>query len=213
MSANNYKCPFFDLSEIIPDNDLVYKVYQPLKPVKTGNFVPQFTLTTDYDRWQRFNNGTVAHGPVMLRQLLNKPLVISFFSKHWQTTGIEQLARLNALQTEIKANGGNLLIINAENDDVLAKLAWEKGLSLNFYYDKDNEIAEMLRVFSENDPLWNKFSGIDANAPLLATFVIDIAKQIVYDHIDLDLKGTFSPDQIISAVYESALIRSNKKSA
>jgi peroxiredoxin len=213
MSATNNKYPFFDLSEIIPDNDLVYKVIQPLKPVKAGNFVPQFTLTTDYERWHRFNNGAATHGPVMLRQLLNKPLVISFYSKHWQTTGFEQLVRLNEIQNEIKANGGNLLIINAENDDDLAKLAWEKGLSLNFYYDKGNEIAEMLRVYSDSDPVWNKFSGIDANAPLLATFVIDTAKQIVYDHIDLDLTGTFSSDQILSAVYESALVRSNKKSA
>ena len=212
LTATN-KYPFFDLSEIIPDVDLSYKVFQPLQPVKAGNVVPDFNLKSDYDRWQRFYSGAETHGPVLLRQLLNKPLVISFYSKHWQDQGLKQLIQLNAFQNEIKANGGNLLIINAENDDYPGKIAWANNLSLNFYFDANNEIAEKFRIYSENDPVWNKFSGIDVNVPLLATYVIDPSKQVVYDHIDLDFTGTFSSQSVLSAVYESASIRHNKKSA
>jgi len=148
----------------------------------------------------------------MLKQLLNKPLVISFYSRHWLHLGLKQLNQLNAVQHEIKANGGNLLIINAEKDDDLVKIAWENSLSLNFYHDINNELAESFRVYSENDPTWNRFSGIDTNVPLLATFVIDPSKQIAYDHIDPDFSGAISPENILSAVYHSALTN-NRKSA
>jgi peroxiredoxin len=210
-SANKY--PFFELLEIIPEIDLTYKPYQPVKPVKSGNFIPDLSFKRDQSRWLQFCGGTEIFGPVLLRQLLNKPLVISFYSKYWGESGLDQLIRLNALQNEIKANGGNLLIINAENDDDLVRTAWRNDLSLNFYIDENHEIAEMFRVYSENYPVWNRFSGIDVNVPLLAIYVIDPSKQVVYADIDMDLTGNFSPDDILQAVYESAVIRNDKRSA
>jgi len=213
MLVTASKYPAFDLSEIVTDNDLSYRAFQPLQPVKTGNFVPDFNLNNEYALWQRFSNGTETHGPVSIRQLLNKPLVISFYSKHWLNYGLQQLKLLNALQQEIKAHGGNLLILAAEKDEELTKIAWENNLSLNFYFDRDNAIAEQLRIYSDNDPVWNKFSGIDTNVPLLATYVLNTSKQVVYDHIDTDFTGTFSGKHILSAVYESALLQNNKKSA
>ncbi|MDR3693816.1 redoxin domain-containing protein [Mucilaginibacter sp.] len=210
-SANKY--PFFELLEIIPEIDLVYKCYQPLKPLKAGNFIPDLSFKREQLRWQRFHGGTETFGPVLSIQLLNKPLVISFYSKHWGENGLEQLIRLNFIQNEIKANGGNLLIINADNDEDLAKTAWENDLSLNFYFDENHEIAELFGVYSENYPVWDRFSGIDVNVPLLATYVIDQFKQVVFADIDMDLTGSFSANGIIAAVYESALLRSSKKSA
>jgi peroxiredoxin len=214
MLATVNKYPFFDLSEIIPDIDLSYKPYQSLKPIKAGNLIPDLNIHANYSRWQKFYSGAPTYGPVSLKQLLNKPLVISFYSKHWQDKGLEQLKQLNAIQYEVKANGGNLLIVNAEEgDEKLAKIAWEHSLSLNFYYDYNKEIAEKFRVYSEIDPTWNRFSGIDVNVPLLATYVIDASKQIVYDYIDKDLSGLFPSDNILNAVYESALNNNRKRSA
>jgi len=210
-SANKY--PFFELLEIIPEIDLTYKPYQPVKPVKSGNFIPDLSFKRDQLRWLQFCGGTETFGPVLSRQLLNNPLVISFYSKYWGENGLDQLIRLNALQNEIKANGGNLLIISAENDDDLVRTAWRNDLSLNFYIDENHEIAEMFRVYSENYPVWNRFSGIDVNVPLLAIYVIDPSKQVVYADIDMDLTGNFSPDDILQAVYESAVIRNDKRSA
>jgi peroxiredoxin len=205
------KYPYFDLSEIIIERDLSYKAYKALKPVKAGNYVPDIKLDTDYANWQNFYNGAPTPGHIATRQLLSKPLVISFYSKHWQDRGIDQLKQLNALQYEIKANGGNLVIINADgpNED-LAKIAWEHNLSLNFYFDKDNKIAEKFRVYSEEDPTWNTFAGIDVNVPLLATYVVDTAKHIVFDHVDRNLTDTFVADEILTAVYHSALNNSRK---
>jgi peroxiredoxin len=164
------KYPFFDLSEIISDNDIPFKPYKALKPVKTGNLRGKY--------------------------------------------GVEQLKQLNAAQSEIKANGGNLLVLTDEaGDDQLAKITWEHSLSLNFYRDINNEIASKFRVYSENDPTWNRFSGIDVNIPLLAVYVIDTDRHIVYDHVNRDLSNTFIADDIIGAVYNAALTINHRKSA
>jgi len=213
MLATTNKYPFFDLSEIIPELNFEFKSYKPLKPVKTGNYIPDFTLNNLHEQWQQFYNGAETHGPVLLRQLLNKPLVISFYSQHWKEEGLDQLKQLNALQHEIRANGGNLLVINDEKGNGLQKLAWENSLSLNFYFDKNNHIAKKFRIYSESNPAWNRFSGIDANIALLATYVIDPSQRVIYDHIDEDFIKPFPAKEILSAVYESALTVNSKKSA
>lgn len=212
-TLNNNKYPFFDLSEIVPEPDFAFRPYKPLKPVRTGNYLPNFTLQSGYARWQHFFNGAETHGAVLLRQLLSKPLVISFYSPQWQQHGVDQLKQLNAIQAEIKANGGNLLIITAEKEPALEKLAWENSFSLNFYFDANYEIAQSLRIYADSDPVWNRFSGIDTNVPLLATYVIDAARQIVYDHVNFDFADNIPTKEIIAAVYNASLAGNLKRSA
>lgn len=213
MLITNNKYPFFDLSEVVAEIDLPFKAYQPLKPVKPGNYIPDLKLYNTYSRWQQFFNGAETHGPIALRHLLNKPLVIAFYSHHWREQGFELLKQLNTIHNEIKASGGNLLIVSDERTDELETKAWENSLTLNFYHDEDKEIARLFRIYSENDPVWNRFSGIDVNVPLLATYIINPSKQVIYSHIDWDLLGNFQAEDIISSVYEAALIGGSKKSA
>jgi peroxiredoxin len=214
MLSTISKYPFFDLSEIIPEPDFSYKSYKKLQPVKTGNLIPDINLGTDFKRWKNFYNGAPTHGSISLKHLYGKPLAIAFYSKHWQDRGIEQLKQLNAIQTEIKANGGNLLILTDEaGDEQLAKITWENNLSLNFYHDIDNEIAAQFRVYSEEDPTWNRFSGIDVNIPLLAIYVIDTERHVIYDHVDRDLSATFIADDIIASIYGASLTNTRRKSA
>lgn len=207
------KYPFFDLSEIVPDPDYTIRSYKPLNPVKAGNYVPDFILNPQGGNWQQFYNGSETHGPILLRHLLDKPLVIAFYSRHWKNPGIDHLKQLNTIQYEIKANGGNLLIIVDEKDEDLQNKAWEHNLSLNFYYDTDNEIAKKFRIYSDDNPAWNRFSGIDENVPLLATYVIDASRQVVYDHLNLNFNEVFPAQEIISHVYITTLISNQKKSA
>jgi peroxiredoxin len=210
-TINHNKYPFFDLSEIVPEADIAFKPYKPLKPVRTGNYLPNFTLQGTYTRWQHFFNGAETHGAILLKQLLSKPLVISFYAPQWQQHGLDQLKQLNAIQSEIKANGGNLLIITTEKQDALEKLVWENNLSLNFYFDSTHEIAQSLRIYSDADPVWNRFSGIDVNVPLPATYVLDAARQVVYHHVDFS--AALSNRDIISAVYNASLAVNLKRSA
>lgn len=213
LNTANTKYPYFELIEIVPELELGCRKFKPLSPVKAGNFVPAFALAGTYERWQQFYNGAETHGPVLLRSLLNKPLVISFYSRHWKSAGLEQLKQLHAIQSEIKAHGGNLLVINADKHDSLQKLAWENSLSLNFYHDANNEIAKKFRVYSDDSPAWNVFSGVDENVPLIATYVIDPDKQVVFNYVDNDLTGKLPVKELLSAIYGSALELTSRKSA
>ncbi|RYE15041.1 MAG: redoxin domain-containing protein [Sphingobacteriales bacterium] len=209
-SVNKY--PFFDLADIKPELEFSYKKYQPLNPVKVGNYVP-FDLDNNQSRWQQFYNGAQTRGLIVTQQLLSKPLVIAFYSHHWGGAGVTRLIELNAIHTEVRANGGNLLVITTEKSDSLEKIAWEQSLTLNFYVDTANEVAQKFRVYAENSPTWNIFSGIDVNIPLLATYVIDESKHVVYQHVNRNLEEIFSAPAILSAVYHSALAANSKKSA
>jgi peroxiredoxin len=212
-TINQNKYPFFELLEIVPEVDLTFKPYKALKPIHTGNYLPNFTLQSSYTRWQHFFNGVETHGAILLKQLLSKPLVISFYSPQWQQHGLAQLKQLNAIQSEIRANGGNLLIITSEKKSSLEKLVWENNLSLNFYFDAQHEIAQNFRIYSDADPIWNKFSGIDTNVPLPATYVLDAARQVVYDDAGLDIERPLLTRDIVSAVYTASLAGNLKRSA
>lgn len=213
LSATN-KYPFFDLSEVIVENEFNPKIYQKLKPVTRGNLVPDINLVTDFKRWKNFYNGSPTNGPISLKHLYGKPLALAFYSIHWGNRGIEQLKRLNTIQNEIKANGGNLLVITSDaKSEQLARLTWEHSLSLNFYHDIDNKIAAKFRIYSEKDPAWNTYAGIDVNIPLLSVYVIDTDRHVAYHYIDKDLESNFAADDIIAAVYQSSLAGSRKKSA
>ena len=183
--------PYFDLSEIIADPDPVFGSFQQSSPVRAAEVLPDFSLEKESSRWKQFFNGSQVHGPVLFHQFLNKPLVICFYSYHWQQHGIDLLRQVNSIQGDIAAHKASLLIISSENDRKLEKLVWDNSLSLSFYFDKEKQIAEKFRIYSEQDPIWNKFSGIDTNVPLLATYVISAAGQIEYDHIDPEFCQVF----------------------
>jgi len=175
--------------------------------VRNGDLVPDFSLSRDNDRWLQYFNGAEIHGPAIHHQLHGKPLVISFYAAAWQKHGTTALRQLNALQQEVKLNGGNLLVITPDGSEHLSAVAWEQNLSLTFYLDQDNVLSRKFRVYSDEDPLWNKFSGIDANAPLLATYVISAYGRILFDYIESDFADEFPSKNIISSVYHAGVLR------
>jgi len=203
---NSYRYPQFDMSEIAPNHEYALRTTYALKPVKTGDAVPDFTLEKDNFRWQQFFNGVETHGPIMLRQMLNKPLVISFYSSHWREYGLNLLKQLNNIQQDIKGFDANLLVISAEKERRLEKLAWDNSMSLSFYFDAQKEVAERFGVYSESDPVWTRISGIDTNVPLLATYVISPSGKVIYDYIDRNFSEIFPSKEILAAVGGTTLI-------
>ncbi|MFB9844554.1 redoxin domain-containing protein [Mucilaginibacter ginsenosidivorans] len=190
------------MSEIAPNHEYTFRTTYALKPVKKGDAVPDFTLEKDNFRWQQFFNGVETHGPIMLRQMLNKPLVISFYSSHWREYGLNLLKQLNNIQQDIRGFDANLLVISAEKERRLEKLAWDNNMSLSFYFDAQREVAERFGVYSESDPIWTRISGVDINVPLLATYVISPSGKIIYDHIDWNFSEIFPSKEILAAVAE-----------
>jgi len=187
----------FDSLELEHERDLTIRSWQALKPVKTGEIVPDFIFEKDGFRWQQFHNGVETNGAIPLRQLLNKNLVLAFYSSAWQERGLDMLTQLSAIQNEVRANDANLLIIHSERGRRVEKLAWDHNLSLSFYFDSENNIAESFGIYSENDPVWNRFSGIDNNVALLSAYVIASYGRILYDHIEWDFAKGFPSENIV----------------
>ncbi len=199
--------PKFDLIEASTDKDLSYKNYHSLSPVKAGGFVSRINFDFAYSRWQNFSNGVADDAFIATKQIYGKPLVISFYSKHWHAKGVEHLKQLSALNDQVKANGGTLVVVSAEAiDEELLDIAFENRLSLNFYFDQNNSIAKQLGVFSDKDPIWNWFAGVDLNVPLLATFVLGTEQNVVFAHNDRDHAEALSNINVINAVRQSAFI-------
>jgi len=200
LDYNKYS--HFDMSEIIRELEFGFKKCQVLNPLKRGDAAPDFAFEKDFYRWKQFVEGVEAHRSVHLLQLLNKPLILAFYSGQWQAHGLELLKQISELQNRIPNDSANILVINAERDRGLDKLIWDNNLSLSFYLDTEKNIAGKFRIYSENDPVWNRFSGVDTNVPLLATYAISSKGKILFDHINWDFSGKFPAEELLSSLDE-----------
>ncbi|RKR80417.1 peroxiredoxin [Mucilaginibacter gracilis] len=207
------KYPYFDSLELLLENDFLFKPFKPLIPVKAGNNIPEMLFSKDFGKWQQYVNGAKATGPIPFAKFNAQPLVVAFYSQYWGQAGITQLLHLNKLHHEVKAVGGNLVVVIPHKETLLPKLAWKHELTLTFYNDQQNDIARQFRVFNEDSPAWNLFTGVDENVPLLATYVLNAANQILYDHLDLDLSDTFAADEVLNAVHQAAHDANGRRSA
>ena len=212
MSSTN-RYPQFDTLEIILEREFSIQRFKKLSPLKAGNQIPGFSFTKGAGHWAQYVKGAESNIPVFQNQLLNKPLVIAFYAEQWGDKAKAHLIKLNSIQHEVKALGGNLIVISPEQPKSLAKLVWEHELTLNFYFDTNNQIATGFGVFDAQNPTWNLFSGIDENLPLLSVYVINPSQQIVYHFINHDLESTFRSEDVLLAVYDSGAYKSRLISA
>ncbi|MGI4750769.1 MAG: redoxin domain-containing protein [Janthinobacterium lividum] len=202
MFSTTYQFPVFEFLELKQQARTNQK-YQPLKPLQAGQLTPDLKLINKNGTWlnTRIKN---YEGTVFTQQLLTKPLVINFYAEAWNRKGTFVLKKLNAIQHKINAAGGNLLIITSEGPFAQAELNSKHGFNLNFYHDVNHEIARKFKVYSDEDPIWNKFSGIDVNVPLLATYILSPGRQIIYDHVDTAFNGHFPSAEIVDAVQNAS---------
>ncbi len=197
MLTAAYQFPVFDFSDLVHE-PLTTKKYKPLKPLQAGQLIPDLKLNNKNGTWLDAKIKSY-QGNVFAQQLLSKPLVISFYAEPWNRKGVYILKKLNAIQSEITAAGGNLLIITSEGPFTQTELNRKNNFNLSFYHDVNHEIAKQFKVYGDEDPIWNKFSGIDVNVPLLATYVLSPFGQIIFDHIDTSFNGSFPSEEIINA--------------
>lgn len=198
LNYNRY--PLFDMSEIIQELEFGVTSKKRLKPLRKGEQVPNFSFEKNNFRWQQFVNGVERTTTINLLQLLNKPLIIAFYSAQWQAHSLNLLLQLNRLNKDIKAANANILIVSAEKEKALENIVWNNSLSLSFYYDTENVIAEKFGIFSDKDPVWDKFSGIDTNVPLLSTYVISSEGEILFDYVDWDFSKDIPVEALIASI-------------
>ena len=204
----------FELSEIEAELEISYRKYTPLKPLETGDLVPHFLWNKGNINAGTFLKSHEKNASVLLRQIAGKPLVIGFYSSKWKNHGLEHLKYLNHLNNEIIAHGSNLLILSPDEPSAkLEEIIWDNSLQLDFYFDKDNEIAKKFGLFGDFDPAWNKYPGIEVNVPLLATYVIDQSNRVAFEHVDHKLQGPEFGNDLLQSIQISHLFNVSKKSA
>lgn len=213
MSSNINHYPDFELIEIQSELLLHFKKYRLLSPLKAGDTVSEFTFTNNFNTWQQFFDGAETYNHLAIRQLLNKPLVISFYSYHWQKDGLEFIKELNRINTEIRANGGNMIVVAEGRSAELQKLAWDNSLTLNFYFDTDRKLAEKFGVYHKNSPVWERFSGIDADVPLLASFAVSPHRQVLFSYSNWNADSKLNTDKLIGEIYQARLYLNTRRSA
>jgi len=210
MSSNISKYPSFDKLESQVDLEYSNHIYQKLQPVATGETVSELL------RYQPSNfsgsQNTQRSGSSL--PYLNKILVVYFYSKHWGATALEHLKQLNAIRNEVKYHDGSILVIDGDGpDSKLQQLLWSNNLSLQVYTDPGHQIAGLFKVYSESSPAWSRYAGIDANAPLPATFVLNHFLRVVFANANEGIETRIGTDQVVNAVYHSNHYQAGKKTA
>ncbi|WP_374164555.1 peroxiredoxin family protein [Arcticibacter sp. MXS-1] len=173
---------------------------QPASPLKEGDFAPEFSFSPS--EWVGIRPGR----DISLAELHEQPLLILFYSTKWGTAGTALLHSFERLQSRL-AGVANVIILSAEPAKELYKAVGNLALSLNFYYDKDQQLAASFGVFSEERPAWKLFSGLDENTPLLSAYAIRPNGQISYSSIE-GLRGEFEEEDALTAVAGKAAIAS-----
>jgi peroxiredoxin len=212
MLNNNLKYPAFDTLELMIDLEFNAQTYTKLKPAKPGDFIDGLSTIKHRDKWHPFFDENIYNQTGVSFSYTKKPLVLYFYSSQWGATGINHLKQLNTLQQQIQYNYGNLLVITDNADDIKQAL-WDHSLSLQFYDDAKHELSQLLGIYSESSPAWNRYAGIDQNVPLPSVYVLDSVRQVAFAHANEDLLTGLPLNYITEAVYQSNKYLSNKRSA
>lgn len=167
------------------------------KPLAEGKLVPSFVFKKE--NW--LNNGSetsAVKNDTPLRELSKKPLIIVFYSVNWNGHGVALLKRVQKLLDKAKWNG-NIVVVGPDSLKKLEKVSAIHGLSLNFYSDQENVLAAKFGVYSEEKPVWRRYSGIETNIPLLSLFLINRTGQVTYTYID-DFSVSASAQDLLEVV-------------
>ena len=204
----------FELAEIIAELELPERKIKSLKPLKSGGNVYDLVLLKDNINKQRFVKRAMANSSVLLKQFTGKPLVVCFYSSAWQRRGVDYLRQLNAVNRDITRLGANLLVVSPdEGGQLLEQIIWDNSLYLNFYHDPENIIARKFGIYSDEDPAWNKYPGVDVNVPLLAIYMLNPDNQIIFDHIDTNLEGPVLLSMLLDVLSAEVSVTHKRKSA
>lgn len=167
--------------------------------LKKGSKMPNFSLPDS------------SNNIVKSTELLDKSnLVVVFYRGGWCPFCNLYLKKLQNNLDEIKAAGGELVAISAENPD--DSLTTEQKNSLKFYVlsDKNLDYArEMGLVYQLPEETNTKYkgSGIDIvgntgmekpELPISATYIVNQKGEIVYSFVEPDYKKRAEPETVIA---------------
>jgi peroxiredoxin len=177
------------------------KTYVKARPLKNRDSLPICRINCELGVWQHLSLGLQEASTIYLHQLLQDgPLVISTYSPDWNEYGTRHLKALNRAYPNIRALGGNLLVLTTEYFKNIVHIIQEHSLEFNLLQDFENRISEAFGVYSKYEPVWDRIAGITEDVPFPATFVINTDRRIVYDYVDKDFEYTISDKELEKAM-------------
>jgi len=203
MSNNiNRYADFFPEYEI----EYVKKPYQqrvPIAPLHAGDALASFhiirkNIIATSDILKSVN------GSQPVTQLLDRPLVVAFYSIHWNGYGKKLLEDLTDIYADIRVMGGQLLLISAEEKKYFEEATSDLQLPFASVWDQHNHIARKAGVYSPSDPIWDRISGVNEDVPTPAIYVLTPSLKITYSAVDLYLERSLDKRDVLSAVYEAS---------
>lgn len=171
---------------------------EKINPLRAGDFFPEF-----YVEESRIINA----GPLLsdsrqgasLHSLTLQPLVVVFYSWHWNNYAEQLIAALKSSVEAITAAGAQLLVVSSE-DKKLFTTVNPGPLPFDVVYDAQHRIARKAGIYRESDPIWDRVSGVNADVPVPAVYLVTPSLEISYDFTDLYLQERFAPQALLRTI-------------
>lgn len=157
-----------------------------------------------------------AHGnEVVLEELLQQgPLAVTFYRGGWCPYCSLELKAYQAVLSEIKASGGQLVAITPEPSTNTLAISQQNELSFDILTDKGNELAKQLGILiSLPEALQKLYGGTQVDwkiysvnsriaLPIPATFVVGQDGIIIYRFVDEDYTKRAEPKDVLDILWK-----------
>jgi peroxiredoxin len=171
------------------------------RALKAGDLAPEFSLPN-------------AHGrPVSLTELLaNGPIILNFYRGGWCPYCNLELRAYQAILSDIRAAGGDLVAISPQTPDHSVAAAEKNALAFEVLSDHGNRVASLFGIaypipdivqaigarFGTDLRLIN--GSDDGRLPISATYVIAQDRRVALASVEPDFRIRLEPTDALSAL-------------
>lgn len=168
----------------------------------TGDLAPFFSLAGAPSDWRAsvFGQKNQEHTTSVLDLVSARPLVVSFYCPCWGRYARPYLDSLVRLHKDLLVADAELVVFSNESPKVLARQV--NGLDFRVAYDAESAVAQRFGVYSEDDPVWERVSGISDEAFTPALYVIGPDRRIAYHFLDDNFDQPIDQEVIFNVVRE-----------
>jgi len=184
-----------------------------ISPVQSGGYLPQFDIAANYKHWHPLFNEQITDLFLHRFQYNYKPLLVYFYEQAWGDIATGHLRQLHHISGQLHLKGTNLLIITSASRDSLTYLSWKEIWSLRTYHDPQNELASILKIYSDDYPSWNTYSGINENIALPALYLLDHSRQVAFAFPNEYFSANLPLREVFATLDNISTLKSDQQSA
>ena len=172
-----------ELGDIRAVESRTYLRTNTVKPLVTGDLAPYFGLSQAPNHWiaQARPHTTPAIDLSIFDLLNERPLVVSFYCPCWGAYARPFLNGLIRLYPAIQQAGAELVVFSNESPRSVDP---KKKIEFLLTHDVDFQVAKTFGLYSEEDPIWDRISGISADVYTPGLYVVDTNRRIKYHFVD-----------------------------